>query len=267
MLLRRVAEHVRTQNWFAVAIDFVVVVVGVFLGFQITQWNQQRVEREAELNYLNRLIADFESDRSQLDTIIARTQERFEYGRQIIRVFDSGSYSTSPKEFLEAVEMSSYFSYPSYATGTYDELMSTGNLRIIRSNEVKDAIARYHQSIDWNEQFSGINRAAQEALVAIEPDFLSLEQRIALLNEQASRSCSSDLVCGGRIPWGEPVLEASRADADSVLERLLARPEDRRLFARMARIQSLHYSNMWEFRELALNLGKSLDDYRQELTR
>lgn len=34
MLLRRVMEHVRAQNWFAIAIDFVIVVVGVFVGLQ-----------------------------------------------------------------------------------------------------------------------------------------------------------------------------------------------------------------------------------------
>ena len=32
MLLRRVIEHVNTQNWFAVGIDFVIVVVGVVIG-------------------------------------------------------------------------------------------------------------------------------------------------------------------------------------------------------------------------------------------
>ena len=29
MILRRITEHVKAQNWFAVAIDFVIVVVGV----------------------------------------------------------------------------------------------------------------------------------------------------------------------------------------------------------------------------------------------
>lgn len=32
MLLRRVIEHVKAQNWTAVALDFVIVVVGVFIG-------------------------------------------------------------------------------------------------------------------------------------------------------------------------------------------------------------------------------------------
>jgi len=30
MLLRRISEHIKAQNWFAVLIDFVIVVIGVY---------------------------------------------------------------------------------------------------------------------------------------------------------------------------------------------------------------------------------------------
>ena len=42
MLLRRIIEHVKAQNWFAVGIDFVIVVVGVFIGIQVANWNDAR---------------------------------------------------------------------------------------------------------------------------------------------------------------------------------------------------------------------------------
>jgi hypothetical protein len=32
MILRRLREHVTHHNWFAVTIDFAIVVVGVFVG-------------------------------------------------------------------------------------------------------------------------------------------------------------------------------------------------------------------------------------------
>lgn len=32
MILRRLTKHVKDQNWFAVALDFLIVVVGVFIG-------------------------------------------------------------------------------------------------------------------------------------------------------------------------------------------------------------------------------------------
>jgi hypothetical protein len=34
MLLRRMIEHVKAQNWFAVGLDFFIVVTGVFIGLQ-----------------------------------------------------------------------------------------------------------------------------------------------------------------------------------------------------------------------------------------
>jgi len=45
MVLHRMRGHVTNHNWFAVAIDVVIVVVGVFLGLQANNWNQDRIER------------------------------------------------------------------------------------------------------------------------------------------------------------------------------------------------------------------------------
>lgn len=42
MLPRRVIEHVKNQNWTAVALDFVIVVAGVFIGIQVSNWNDAR---------------------------------------------------------------------------------------------------------------------------------------------------------------------------------------------------------------------------------
>ncbi|MEM6537228.1 MAG: hypothetical protein AAF668_05805 [Pseudomonadota bacterium] len=52
MILRRIAEHVRTQNWTAIALDFVIVVVGVFMGIQLGNWNEARALKAQERSYL-----------------------------------------------------------------------------------------------------------------------------------------------------------------------------------------------------------------------
>jgi hypothetical protein len=46
MLLRRLMQHVKGQNWIAVVLDFVIVVVGVFIGLQVNNLNQARLERD-----------------------------------------------------------------------------------------------------------------------------------------------------------------------------------------------------------------------------
>ena len=39
MAIRRFRQHISDHNWFAVAVDLAIVVVGVFLGIQASNWN------------------------------------------------------------------------------------------------------------------------------------------------------------------------------------------------------------------------------------
>ena len=41
MILRRVATALREQNWSTITIEFLLLVVGVFLGIQAANWNPQ----------------------------------------------------------------------------------------------------------------------------------------------------------------------------------------------------------------------------------
>jgi len=65
MLLRSIIEHVKTQNWTAVVLDFVIVVVGILIAFQITEWNAARADRDREAEILEDMLADLDIDRSE----------------------------------------------------------------------------------------------------------------------------------------------------------------------------------------------------------
>lgn len=39
MMLRRVIAHFRRQEWTAIALDFFIVVFGVCIGIQVSNWN------------------------------------------------------------------------------------------------------------------------------------------------------------------------------------------------------------------------------------
>ena len=58
LLLRSITKHVKDQNWFAVALDFVIVVIGVFIGIQVANWNEARLVRQEQRAFLEQLYAD-----------------------------------------------------------------------------------------------------------------------------------------------------------------------------------------------------------------
>jgi hypothetical protein len=161
------------------------------------------------------------------------------------------------------VEYGNYFSYPSYSTTTIDDLMSTGNLRLIRNTGVKEAVSRYYATIQWTEQFRELYRPTQLALMQFLPEFIELEQRYALVQEGISASCGPTLTCDAGIPWAPTQLVVSEAEADRVLKKLLSKPDARPLYANMARIQGIHYANLASIRGLAMEALTVLEQYAE----
>ena len=68
MILRRVIAHVRKQEWTAIALDFVIVVFGVFFGIQVSNWNGSRLDAQRAHGYLARIHGA--RNRQQLQQII-----------------------------------------------------------------------------------------------------------------------------------------------------------------------------------------------------
>ena len=66
MLLRRLINRVLGQDWFAVAIEIVVLVLGIVLGLQATNWADARRQRAEERDSLERLLADGDANRAEL---------------------------------------------------------------------------------------------------------------------------------------------------------------------------------------------------------
>jgi len=67
MILRSVMKHVRDQNWVAVGLDFLIVVVGVFIGIQVANWNEEQAEGGLAARYVGQLINDIRSDISDIE--------------------------------------------------------------------------------------------------------------------------------------------------------------------------------------------------------
>lgn len=57
MLLRRVIGHFRQQEWTAIALDFLIVVLGILMAFQVTNWNEERLKRKKETRRCGTFLA------------------------------------------------------------------------------------------------------------------------------------------------------------------------------------------------------------------
>jgi len=80
MILRRLTQHLEEQNWTAVWIDLPIVISGVVIGIQVTNWNDARLAREREKSFpsaLKQELLAFERDITGLITFQMRQAYNF----------------------------------------------------------------------------------------------------------------------------------------------------------------------------------------------
>ncbi len=91
MLLRRITEHVKAQNWTAVALDFVIVVTGVFIGLQVSDWNENRKIKQNYAEAQARLIAESKANLEATSTFLSAIVTNLPTVRQAIDALRSCS--------------------------------------------------------------------------------------------------------------------------------------------------------------------------------
>ncbi len=79
MFLRRMIENLRSQNWTAITLELVIVILGVFIGTQVSNWNQSRLEKADTERLLVQLAPElkFQIDFFDSSRIYYGTTRRF----------------------------------------------------------------------------------------------------------------------------------------------------------------------------------------------
>jgi hypothetical protein len=145
MLIKRLARFIGQHDWFSVAAEILVVIVGLMLAFQIDRWWEQRGENVEEREYVARLIADVQSDIPVINYAIELASLRKEMADLLMDVAENPSAATKdPVLFIVAVQQAAFTYSPILAAYTFEDLRSTGNMRLLRDPTSRDALYGYY---------------------------------------------------------------------------------------------------------------------------
>ena len=144
VILGRITAHVRDQNWFALAAEFVIVVTGVFLGLQAANWNEARKDRKDEEAILSRLQAEtatlLEVVREEREYLQANA-EVMAQARPIIFSLDEARPLTRAE--CGAVAGSHVYRRESDQLPILEELLATGRFDRVQDEAIKSQLRRY----------------------------------------------------------------------------------------------------------------------------
>ena len=172
MILRRILRHFRKQEWTAIFLDFVIVVVGVFIGIQVSNWNAARQMKAEQHSILVRLLTEAAEGVYFWRREIAYAEGALANQRRLLAALDAGAIEPHlahlrldpAKQGLgpafgllrgAAVDdgLMRLSHYPSInpPRAVYDELIASGGLRLIGDLETRKAVAAYVGKIEFVE--------------------------------------------------------------------------------------------------------------------
>ncbi|WP_339748111.1 hypothetical protein [uncultured Maricaulis sp.] len=168
MILSRIIHHLKTQNWTAVAIEFVIVIAGVVIGFQVTGWHAERSDRELETYYLERLHADLVGTLEDYFANARWDETQLDAEDIALNALRNCTPADDERDlFIRGLAFAGNINPVPLRWETADELVATGNISLIRDLELRERLARVN---GLNQRSGTIIEGARQDTVALRPE-------------------------------------------------------------------------------------------------
>lgn len=128
--------------------ELAVIVAGVLIALWIEGWREARIAAVAETGYLERLEGDLRADSARIagrieaeQTLSARTQIAYRFAEE------GWASGVDTATVLAAYHFSGFINFTRLQQTTWDDLVSTGNLGLIRADEVRERLGAYYRNV------------------------------------------------------------------------------------------------------------------------
>jgi hypothetical protein len=190
MILRRMTANFRKQDWTAVAVELVVVVLGVFIGLQASNWNAAQADARLGRDYVKRLTRD-------LDENLAGVRAQIAYYDGVLKSVEQTdalltTTDPDPSTLVVNAYRATEVTYIAPQRATWDQIVSSGHLDLLPARAVESGLSQYYASGFAQDVYHmGLDSAYRQTVRSIIPVSMQI----------AMRATCSDV----RDPWGNVV--------------------------------------------------------------
>ena len=139
----------KKQNWLKLGLELFVVFLGITAGFLLNNWQIDRQEAKIEQKYLEGFSEDVNSNISELEAAIQRDTTWIVKENKIIKIINDGGLPIDSTN--AAISLISNLNTLEISASTYDDIINSGNLNLIRSFHLKSQIIKHQNVIASSE--------------------------------------------------------------------------------------------------------------------
>ena len=181
VIFRRLRTHIQDENWFAVFIDFCIVVIGVFVGIQVANWNasvdlrrQQKAAIDGLLEESRAIILAIQQEDAVDASAVATMKPVVE------AISERDTASLTGQLIARSVGDARRYRNVVAPRATYDALTGSGVLSSMADDGAIKAVATYYASVDAMQNATEL---FQYFIIAEYPKFADYEGVQSLYDE------------------------------------------------------------------------------------
>nr|WP_299344202.1 DUF6090 family protein [Allomuricauda sp.] len=123
--------------------EILLVVIGILIALQINNWNENRKEVQFEQKLLKELKSDFTYNQRELTRNIGKATLLAHNCDSLLVLFDFPDDKVNPDDFFGYVRKLGGYSTYNPSNGALNNLISSGNLNIIKNDSLRTHLARW----------------------------------------------------------------------------------------------------------------------------
>jgi len=171
VILRRLSANLRAQNWTAISIELIVVIVGVFIGTQVSNWNADRLERRKT----ERMLVQLRPELKAMSGYFDNAREYYATTRSYAKTAFSG-WEGDPKVSDEQFVIAAYQASQVIGIGTSGEnwalIFGAGQLQNIEDADLRRAVSTLMSSDFDTVNYPSVSTEYREDVRRVIPDAL-----------------------------------------------------------------------------------------------
>jgi Family of unknown function (DUF6090) len=144
----------KTGKYLKYAIgEIVLVMIGILLALQVNNWNNNRIERKKEINYITNINKEFKLNKTQLDSVVFNHQTVYDNTIKILDLMPI-DINTVNKDSLSSYISNTirHFTFNPQQS-IVNSLTNTSSFEIISNPELRELLQRWDELvIDYQEE-------------------------------------------------------------------------------------------------------------------
>lgn len=199
MIIKRMADALRSRDWLGVILEILIVVIGIFVGLQVNNWNEERKSRNEGYHYLSLLRQELETEIEIRETDLSEMKGQIEQIRRTYLLFFEDSWSTEEYAQFKSDHIAVYpVKTENTRPSALRRLLDDGKIDLVQSEKLQELLFEldrtYQGAFRQSEIYYQSTSKLTDALLRAVPygtrdDIMALPENPAtLLDNQELRS-------------------------------------------------------------------------------